>query len=321
MTPTWAIECDALRRVYRERTLLGGVKENVAVADVSLQVPAGVVFGLLGPNGAGKTTTVRVLATLLAPTSGAARVLGFDVLRQGTEVRRRIGLILGGERGLYWRLTGKENLVYFASLNGIGPREAGRRADEQLERVGLAERGNSKVEQYSRGMKQRLHIARGLLTNPDVIFMDEPTMGLDPIAARELRRIVPELAREGKTVLLTTHYMAEADMLCERIAIINLGRIVAVGTPVEIKRGFSGIRVIDVTVREPRDALVAELNRLPGVVRTEVGSDGAFQKFTLQAAPDAELRRPLLDLLGEWNVEALIDRDPTLEEAYVSILQ
>jgi len=321
VTTSWAIECDRLRRVYRERSVFGGGKETVAVDEVSVQVPPGIVFGLLGPNGAGKTTTVRVLATLLAPTAGAARVLGFDVLRQASQVRRRIGLILGGDRGVYWRLTGRENLIYFGALNGLGPREAGRRADMLLERVGLSPRANSKVEQYSRGMKQRLHIARGLLTDPDVIFMDEPTIGLDPMAARELRQLVPELARQGKTVLLTTHYMAEADMLCERIAIINQGKIVAMGTPSEIKRGFSGIRVIDVTVREPREGLADEVTRLDGVARADLGTDGAFQKLTVQVAPDCDLRPRLLDLIGETNVEALVEREPTLEEAYLSILR
>jgi ABC-2 type transport system ATP-binding protein len=321
MTAVWAIECDQLRRVYRERGVFGGGKETVAVDDVSVQVPPGVVFGLLGPNGAGKTTTVRVLATLLAPTSGAARVLGFDVQNEASQVRRHIGLILGGDRGVYWRLTGRENLIYFGALNGIGPREAGRRADELLDRVGLSERGTTRVEQYSRGMKQRLHIARGLLTDPDVIFMDEPTIGLDPMAARELRQLVPQLAREGKTVLLTTHYMAEADMLCERIAIINQGRVVAMGTPAEIKRSFSGIRVIDVTIRDAGAGLVAEVDRLEGVARTDLGMDGVFQKLTVQLAPDCDLQPKLVELIGVENVESLVEREPTLEEAYLSILR
>jgi ABC-2 type transport system ATP-binding protein len=318
---SWAIECERLRRVYTERSVFGGAKNTVAVDEVTLQVPSGIVFGLLGPNGAGKTTTVRVLATLLAPTSGSARVLGFDVLRAAPRVRERIGLILGGDRGVYWRLTGKENLIYFGALNGIGPREAGRRADELLDRVGLGPRRDTRVEQYSRGMKQRLHIARGLLTDPEVIFMDEPTIGLDPMAARELRQLVPELAREGKTVLLTTHYMAEADMLCDQIAIIDRGKIVAMGTPGEIKRGFSGIRVIDVTVRDPREGITDEINRIEGVARTELGTDGAFQKLTVQVAPDRDLKTELVGLIGRENVEAIIEREPTLEEAYLSILR
>src|SRR5439155_17695122 len=140
-----------------------------------LEVPQGCVFGLLGPNGAGKTTTVRILATLLTPTTGGARVLGHDVVRDAGRVRRRIGFVLGGDRGLYGRLSGRENLRYFGALNHMPPREAARRARELLETVDLAERADSLVETYSRGMKQRLHIARGLMTDPDVLFMDEPT--------------------------------------------------------------------------------------------------------------------------------------------------
>jgi ABC-2 type transport system ATP-binding protein len=150
----------------------------VALRGLNLSVPRGSVFGLLGPNGAGKTTTVRILSTLLTPTGGRACVQGFDVMKQTSQVRRSIGFVLGGDRGLYGRLTGKENLEYFAALNHVEPRLASRRADELLEKVGLFERRDTLVEQYSRGMKQRLHIARGLLTDPEVVFMDEPTIGL-----------------------------------------------------------------------------------------------------------------------------------------------
>ena len=157
---------------------------------------------------------------------------------EASEVRRHIGLILGGERGLYGRLTGKENLQYFAALNHLSPSDADRRSDELLEQVGLGDRGGDMVEQYSRGMKQRLHIARALLTDPTILFMDEPTIGLDPFGAQELRQLIPELVSLGKTILLTTHYMFEADQLCQTIAMINHGTLVAIGTPAEIKRGF-----------------------------------------------------------------------------------
>jgi ABC-2 type transport system ATP-binding protein len=170
-------------------------------------------------------------------------------------------------------------------------------------------------------MKQRLHIARGLLTDPEVIFMDEPTIGLDPMAARELRDVIPQLAAEGKTVLLTTHYMFEADTLCDRIAIINHGRLVAEGTPAEIKRTFSGIRVIDLTLREMRDGLVTQMADLAGVVRIDTGSDGPLEKLTIQVAPTSDVRETLLNLLPEQHVESFIEREPTLEEAYLSILK
>ncbi len=234
-----AIACDQLGRTYTQRSLLGGKQETVALRDLSLSVPKGVVFGLLGPNGAGKTTTVKILSTLLTPTSGSAHVLGYDVERDANQVRRRIGLVLGGDRGLYGRLTAYENLRYFGALNYMDTKEAKLRSLEMLKLVGLEERGGQLVEQYSRGMRQRLHLARGLLTNPDVIFMDEPTIGIDPVGAQELRDLVPQLVATGVTVLLTTHYMFEADQLCDTIAIINNGSLVALGTPREIKQGFS----------------------------------------------------------------------------------
>ena len=167
--------------------MLGQSRSTVALDALDLSVPRGQVFGILGPNGAGKTTAIRILATLLIPTSGQARVLGFDVVKQSNEVRKRIGLVLGGERGLYGRLSGRDNLRYFAALNHMNSGDARRRITELLELVGLTDRPNTLVEEYSRGMKQRLHLARGLLMDPEVLFLDEPTIGLDPVGAHEIR--------------------------------------------------------------------------------------------------------------------------------------
>ena len=280
----------------------------------------GVVFGLLGPNGAGKTTTVRILSTLLTPTTGSARVLGDDVEHQARQVRRNIGFILGGDRGLYGRLTGKENLRYFGALNHLNPKESDRRARELLEQVGLGDRGDTLAEQYSRGMKQRLHIARGLLTDPKVLFMDEPTMGLDPIGAQEVRQMIPRLVAMGKTILLTTHYMFEADELCNTIAMINKGKLVALGTPTEIKQKFSEITVIDVTLKETRPGLLDEVSGIDGVEKVESGADGLFQKLSLHTRAGSDLRQQVTQMVGEANVETMIMRDPTLEEAYLNIL-
>src|SRR5947207_8211821 len=177
-----------------------------------------------------------MLITLLLPTSGSARVLGYDVVKDARKVRERIGYVFGGDRGLYERLPELDNLRYFAELYGVPPRDQRRRIGELLELVGLTGREKEKVEGYSRGMRQRLHIARGLLHDPEVIFMDEPSIGLDPIGARELRQTVRSLVDAGKTVLLTTHYMFEADALCDRIAVINDGRIVASGTGADLKQ-------------------------------------------------------------------------------------
>ena len=317
----YAIECDSLGRVFTSGGLFAKKKETVALVDMNLKVPQGIVFGLLGPNGAGKTTTVRILSTLLTPTSGSAKVLGFDVEHEASEVRRHIGLILGGERGLYGRLTGKENLQYFAALNHLSPSDADRRSEELLEQVGLGDRGGDMVEQYSRGMKQRLHIARALLTDPTILFMDEPTIGLDPFGAQELRQLIPELVSLGKTILLTTHYMFEADQLCQTIAMINHGTLVAIGTPAEIKRGFSKVTVVEVTVKQTRAGLLDALRQLDGVIRVDAGVDGLLPKFTVQTEIDADLRDEIGGIIGVGNVDEIAVRDPTLEEAYLNILK
>jgi ABC-2 type transport system ATP-binding protein len=246
--------------------------------------------------------------------------MGYDVMKDTSQVRRRIGFVLGGDRGLYGRLTGKENLEYFAALNHVEPRLASRRADDLLQAVGLFERRDSLVEQYSRGMKQRLHIARGLLTDPEVVFMDEPTIGLDPQVAQEVRSIIPQLASEGKTVLLTTHYMFEADVLCERLALIDHGEIVASGSPSEIKRRVSQIRVVELQLREAPDGLVDSIRALPGVVGANASADGMLTRLTVQVRPDADARPAILGSIAEDRLESVLEREPTLEEAYLSIL-
>jgi len=315
-----AIVCEELQRTFTSRSLVGGKRETVALKGLNLSVARGSVFGLLGPNGAGKTTTVRILSTLLTPTAGRAAVMGFDVVKDTSQVRRRIGFVLGGDRGLYGRLTGKENLEYFAALNHVEPRLASKRADELLQTVGLFERRDSLVEQYSRGMKQRLHIARGLLTDPEVVFMDEPTIGLDPQVAQEVRSIIPQLASQGKTVLLTTHYMFEADVLCERLALIDHGEIVASGSPSEIKRRVSQIRVLELQLHEMPAGLVESITALPGVVGANASPDGLLTRLTVQVRPDADVRPAVLGLIREEQLESVLEREPTLEEAYLSIL-
>src|SRR5919204_3481591 len=233
-----AIEAADLRRTYKTHTgtFRRRAKEIEAVRGISFAVEPGELFGLLGPNGAGKTTTIKMLITLLIPTSGRASVLGYDVVKDAREVRKRIGYVFGGERGLYDRLSAADNLRYFAELYAVPPGEQKRRIAELLELVGLNGREKERVEGYSRGMRQRLHIARGLLHDPPVVFLDEPTIGVDPVGARELRATIASLAQEGKTILLTTHYMFEADALCDRLAVIAKGRIVAEGTPADLKR-------------------------------------------------------------------------------------
>ncbi|HUE67419.1 MAG TPA: ABC transporter ATP-binding protein, partial [Candidatus Acidoferrum sp.] len=232
-----AIEARQLRKTYLStRGVFRREKvERAALQGVDLSIESGELFGLLGPNGAGKTTMVKIFTTLLLPTSGSARILGLDAIHNPQAVRKRIGFVFGGERGLYWRLSGLDNLRYFADLYQIPPDLSRRRIAELLDALGLKGREHDKVEGYSRGMKQRLHLARGLLNEPEVLFLDEPTIGLDPVGGRELRALVRRLADEGVTIFLTTHYMLEADAICDRIAVIKKGEVVAEGTPSSIK--------------------------------------------------------------------------------------
>ncbi|GAA2691060.1 ABC transporter ATP-binding protein [Actinoplanes palleronii] len=322
MDSEYAIEAEGLRRVYRTRTgWIRPRRETVeAVRGVDLTVRRGELFGLLGPNGAGKTTTIKMLNTLLIPTAGTARIRGFDVVRETREVRRRIGYVFGGDRGLYDRLSALDNLRYFAELYAVPAREQRHRIAELLELVGLTGRERERVEGYSRGMRQRLHIARGLLHRPEVLFLDEPSIGVDPVAARELRRTVADLAANGTTVLLTTHYMAEADELCDRIAVIADGRIQALGTPAQLRRRADGRRVVEVEAYGvPATALTA-LRDLPGVRETALEERGALQLLTVQSDAGVDVQGDVLRELAGVRLGRVNSREPTLEDAYVAIV-
>ncbi|MGB8645155.1 MAG: ATP-binding cassette domain-containing protein [Anaerolineae bacterium] len=212
----------------------------IAVNDVSFSVEPGEVFGLLGPNGAGKTTTIKMLTTLLPPTSGQARIGGLDVVHQATRVRRLIGYVpqMVSADGT---LTGYENLLIFAKLYDLPRKGRDERVRDALAFMGLADSANKLVREYSGGMIRRLEIAQSMLHEPHLLFLDEPTVGLDPLARRAVWERIDELRREyGTTILLTTHYMEEADSLCKRVAIMHRGKIAAVGTPEELKTAIGG---------------------------------------------------------------------------------
>ena len=212
-----------------------------AVDGISFEVKSGEIFGLLGQNGAGKTTTIKMLTTLLAPSSGECRVLGYNTFGEEKHIRSRINFIFGGEMGVYRRLSARDNLRYFSNLYLIPAKAQAARIQEILELVDLADRADDLAETYSKGMIQRLQIARGLINDPEILFMDEPTVGLDPVGARMLRDIIRKLKSQGRTVLLTTHNLAEVEELCDRIIIINKGKLVAGGTPSEIKGSFDSL--------------------------------------------------------------------------------
>ncbi len=319
-----AIEVRDLRRVFRATigTIRRRTREVVGVSGISFDVRHGELFGLLGPNGAGKTTTVKMLTTLLIPTGGSATILGHDVVREADAIRPRIGFIFGGERGLYWRLSAKDNLRYFADLYHVDPQVAKRRLPELLELVGLSGREDEKVEGYSRGMRQRLHIARCLLHDPQVLFLDEPTMGLDPVGARELRQVVRNLVAEDKTVFLTTHYMFEADALCERVAVINHGQIVALDTPEGLKRHVEDLSVIELEVFGIASEMVDMLRQMVEVETVSVENRDQRQAVRIHSHLGSALVPRIMQRLDGNGVRVgrVTVREPTLEDAYVRLV-
>lgn len=317
-----AIQVKNLKRIYRARigVFKRTVKEVVAVEDISFDIEPGELFGLLGPNGAGKTTTVKMLATLLIPTAGSASVLGNDVVRDANEVRKYIGFIFGGERGLYWRLSAVDNLRYFSSLYGVEPEISKKRIPYLLELVGLKGRGDERVEGYSRGMKQRLHVARTLLHDPQILFLDEPTIGLDPVGAREFRQVIRDLQSENKTILLTTHYMFEADSLCDRVGVINNGIIVALDTPSELKKHVADLSVVEVETYGINIETLDRLRELPFVDSLSVRDSDQRQLLQLHTARGAEAVPDILESLNGQKVGKVVVREPTLEDAYVRLV-
>ncbi len=319
---TPAIEAVDLVRTYK--THLGVLRrkrmEVTAVRGVSFAVEPGQLFGLLGPNGAGKTTTIKMLITLLIPTSGTARVMGHDVVSQTDEVRRRIGYVFGGDRGLYDRVSGHDNLKYFAELYGVDPAQQERRIGQLVEMVGLTGRIREKVEGYSRGMRQRLHIARGLLHDPQVLFLDEPSIGLDPVGARELRQTVKGLVAAGKTVLLTTHYMFEADALCDRIAVINDGRIVAEGTGADLKAAIANRTIVEIETFGVTPEAVERVRHDPDVIAVNAEDRDQAEILLVQSEKGASITQRLMALLGDTRIGKVVTREPTLEDAYIDLI-
>ncbi len=228
------------------RAKIHPAKEKTAAVDhINFDIKEGEFFGLLGPNGAGKTTTIKLLCTLLVPDEGTAIVNGYDVAREAEKVRKSLGVVTGGERGLYWRLTGRENLWFFSQMYNVPSHVARPRIQQLLELVELQDRADEQVEKYSRGMKQRLHVIKGLVNDPPILLLDEPTLGLDPSSARVIREFVKDKLQkeQNKTILHTTHYMEEADQLCDRIAIIDHGKIIALDAPENLKKKIRQLEV------------------------------------------------------------------------------
>jgi len=258
-----------------------------AVEQVSFVAEVGEVFGFLGPNGAGKTTTIRMLTGQLNPTAGHATVAGYDIVRERGGLKPHIGVVFE-HQNLYERMSARENLNFSAQLYAVDPH----RVDQVLEEVGLSERAKDAIKKYSNGMRQRLLIARALLHQPKVLFLDEPTRGLDPAMAREIRRMVAALARQGMTVFLTTHYMEEADQLCRRVAFLNQGRIVALDSPERLK------------VKHGKRLLAARLD------------DGTQATLAPDNPGD---RQRLTELMAQGRVLTLHSAEATLEEVFIQL--
>jgi len=294
-----------------------------AVDGVDLQIQRGEIFGLLGPNGAGKSTTIRMLCTLLEPTSGTARINGFNVVSQANDVRRSLGTVLAGERSIYWKLSGRENLEYFAALYHIPQAVAKKRVDELIERMELKERANELVEKYSTGMRQRVAIAKALLARPPILLLDEPTLGLDPQAARNLRELIAQLKQEGHTILLTTHYMEEADQLSDRIGIIDTGKVIALDTPEGLKRRIDQKEIIRLEVTGWQEYVGDKLRTLSEVSNLVARRQGEADlwEVNLQSNNSRAVLPKLVESISQ-NGTRLVNMNivkPSLEDVFIHL--
>ncbi len=291
--------------------------DKVAVDALDLRVTRGEVFGFLGPNGAGKTTTVRLLNGLLTPSAGHARVFGYDVARDATEVRRRTG-VLTESPSLYENLSAYDNLAFFGTLYGVPEERLPERCRQLLDEFGLAERGDDQVGGYSKGMRQRLAIARTLLHDPQLIFFDEPTAALDPTAARMVRDLISRLAvREGRTVFLCTHNLTEAQELCSRVGVIAQGSLRAIGAPSDLaRRLWQGLWVEFDLRGAPSDAVIAALDGLPVV------HQHSLEQGRLLAELEAEEHIPEVVaaiVAARGRIYSVAPRQHSLEEIYFEI--
>jgi ABC-2 type transport system ATP-binding protein len=318
-----AIDVRGVRRVYKAKPA-----PVVALDGVDLEVAPGELFGLLGPNGAGKTTLIKILTTLLLPSAGTARVFGFDVAHQTTQVRRIMNIVSGGEQSGYGLLQVREQLWMFSQFYGIPVREGWRRVDQLIEAVGLVEQRHQKISALSTGQRQKLNLARALINDPWILFLDEPTLGLDVSAARIVRELVREwrAAVPGRTILLTSHYMAEIDELCDRLAIVDRGRILAIGTPGELKHQVQGGSIFRLEL-DRLDDDGAGLSRLMGVRSATIATaeDGEDDHQTvvvdLRLADDAVLGEVISTLTAQGShLVSLQKREPTLEDVFVELV-
>jgi len=316
-----------LRREQSKKNQKENSDVTVALDKVNIKIRPRELFGLLGPNGSGKTTMIKCLSTILIPDEGTAIVNGFDIRKETSMVRASLGMVVGGERTLYWKLTARDNLMYFSSLYKMKRRYAKERIDELLETLQLSDRADERLEDYSTGMRQKVAIARALLHDPPILLLDEPTLGLDPNFARQIRNQIRELSdKQGKTVLLTTHYMDEADRLCDRVAFINNGKIVAVDTPNRLKAMVKETELVEVTVYRPPADIEKQLRSLlpeAEVVKLIPGdeAEGVPSRIKIIGGTTEEHVGTIIDALRQKNIRigSLNVGVPTLEDVFIKL--
>lgn len=317
-----AVRTEALTRVFEPKKKKEGSTVR-ALESVDLRIEQGELFGILGPNGAGKTTLLKILSTLLLPTSGKAYVAGLDVESQFNAVRQRINMVSGGEISGYGLLTVKENLWMFSQFYGIKSKVALQRIDDMLGEFGLSDKKDAKVRTLSTGQRQKMNVIRGFVTDPDIIFLDEPTLGLDVNASRVIRSYILDWLKDHpkKTVVLTTHYMAEADELCDRIAIIDNGRILACDSPERLKKMVRMNTTLSMDVTRLRDTAV--FKTLPGVesfTSTEDGENG-LTKLRFVMRDESGVSDIVSAVLGQGSrIESLQKTEPTLEDVFIKMV-
>lgn len=321
-----AIETKDLSRIYK---IHGNKKEKkvrkelVALENVNLTVERGELFGLLGPNGAGKTTLIKILTTLLAPTSGWARVATHDVTQTPHLVRPRINMVSGGESSGYGLLTVRENLWMFSQFYGMPSKEANKRIVDLLTMVGLEDRIHTKSSDLSTGLRQKMNIVRGFLTDPEVLFLDEPTLGLDVGAARDVRKLIRGWmdADRERTLLLTTHYMVEAEELCDRVAIINKGQVLACDTPSNLKHKLQRDAIFEIETTSPDGLIPQVLESQPEVRSAALTAIEGGAKLQLILQEESALASVINILTQkEIKVKHLSKREPTLEDVFMDLV-
>ena len=320
------IQIKGLSKTFVSKERKGGVfkgkkKKVHALKEIDLEVMEGEIFGLLGPNGAGKTTLIKCITTLLIPSSGNARINGFNLFKESNMIRASMGAMLMGERGLYWKLTGRENLDYFGALYHVPKDVRTKKINDLVKLLKLEEFIDRTVETYSSGQKMILAFAKALINEAPILILDEPTVTMDVHAAKELREIVKDLNAKGHTILYTTHIMQEADELCDRVAIIDKGKIMAIGTPAELKEMIEQEDIVAIEGILPKKAIEA-LRQIPGVKDAVIGSEKENRTVISVICENSRKLLPrIIETIteNEGQIEYINPKDVSLEDVFIKL--